>query len=136
MPRARFAYQSSSRVVTWPCSGDVHAHPSEEQERVAVSLPVVGPLRLVGAIRHVLPGSVIGEPFERDRIVRAVPGVWDVGGAIVIRDSGGGVPVDAAVRACDLFGGLRRVEHHQGHTQPERDATERLRQPRRVVGGE
>lgn len=118
MPRARFAYQPESRVVTGPLGGDVHEHPSDELERVSGFGVRRGPLRLVGAICHVLHGSVIGEPFEPDRIPRAVPGVSGGEGAIVIRDSDGGVHVDAAVRAREHCGALRFVEHHQTHTPP------------------
>lgn len=104
--------------MTGPLGGDVHEHPSDELERVSGFGVRRGPLRLVGAICHVLHGSVIGEPFEPDRIPRAVPGVSGGEGAIVIRDSDGGVHVDAAVRAREHCGGLRFVEHHQTHTPP------------------
>ena len=67
----------------------------------AVSLPAVGPLRLVGGIRDGFRRPAVGQPLERDRIPRTVPREPGRDGAIVLEHPHGGMPVEPRVRPRD-----------------------------------
>ena len=55
--------------------------------------------------------------------------------AIVLGHPHGGVHVQAGVWPGEHAGGLVLVEEFEAYEEPEHSAAERLRKPRRVVGG-
>ena len=112
---------------------DVDQDPGEELQRVRRFGAGGGAVGLVGAIRHGLRASVVGQPLQRDGIPRAV--AREPGGerAIVFRYPDGAVHVKPGVRPGQHAGGLLLVEEFQPHEQPEHGAAKRFGQTRRVM---
>jgi hypothetical protein len=115
--------------------GDVDEHAGQELERVHNLRSRRRALGLVRPVRHGLGGAVMREPLQRDRIAGAVPGEPGGEGAIVLGDPDGRMNMEPRVRPREQARRLVLVEEFAAHEEPEHGAPERLRQPRRVVGG-